>query len=67
MSKYTSPSSLEKLEGLATWCLHFHRAMQLGPSQPWGRNTVGVQALSSSPQSSQRPLSWPLFRSLRPL
>lgn len=56
MSKSTFPSSLEKLEGLATWCLPFHRAMQLEPSHPWGRNTVGVKALSSSPQSSQRPV-----------
>lgn len=53
MLKSTFPSSLEKLEGLATWYLSFHRAtaaaqgsMAAGAGTPQGSRVAGAELYS---------------------
>lgn len=54
--------SFEKLEGLATWCLPFHRVIAGGAKSPWGKVTAGPEsqipreAVCPSPQSSLLPI-----------
>lgn len=54
--------SFEKLEGLATWCLSFHRVIAGGAKSPWGKVTAGPEsqipreAVCPSPQSSLLPI-----------